>query len=121
MSNYPRYVSQVKINISVSLYIFARALHIYNIIMFSIFFRCSYCCLWTHILNECFYFFLFNTGNRIEDFFYEKIDKKKPNRLTNSEYVGIDMIEAGNEFGPGTSYGMMMYFFFSLSNFLHLK
>lgn len=48
------------------------------------------------------------TGNRIEDFFYEKIDKKKPNRLSNLEYVGIDMIEAGNEFGPGIPYGKKM-------------
>ncbi|XP_053980399.1 endophilin-B1 isoform X2 [Hylaeus anthracinus] len=46
-----------------------------------------------------------NPGNRIEDFFYEKIDKKKPNRLTNLEYVGMDMIEAGNDFGPGIAYG----------------
>ncbi|KAG7210790.1 hypothetical protein KM043_012282 [Ampulex compressa] len=46
-----------------------------------------------------------NPGNRIEDFFYEKIDKKKPNRLSNLEYVGIDMIEAGNDFGPGAAYG----------------
>ncbi|XP_015111595.1 endophilin-B1 isoform X5 [Diachasma alloeum] len=46
-----------------------------------------------------------NPGNRIEDFFYEKIDKKKPNRLSNLEYVGVDMIEAGNEFGPGIAYG----------------
>ncbi|XP_020709241.1 endophilin-B1 isoform X6 [Athalia rosae] len=46
-----------------------------------------------------------NPGNRIEDFFFEKIDKKKPNRLSNLEYVGIDMIEAGNDFGPGTAYG----------------
>ncbi|XP_063985478.1 endophilin-B1 isoform X2 [Diachasmimorpha longicaudata] len=46
-----------------------------------------------------------NPGNRIEDFFYEKIDKKKPNRLSNLEYVGADMIEAGNEFGPGIAYG----------------
>ncbi|EZA61715.1 endophilin-B1 isoform X2 [Ooceraea biroi] len=46
-----------------------------------------------------------NPGNRIEDLFYEKIDKKKPNRLNNLEYVGHDMIEAGNDFGPGTAYG----------------
>lgn len=51
-------------------------------------------------------------GNRIEDFFYEKIDKKKPNRLSNLEYVGMDMIEAGNDFGPGIAYGI--YFFFYL-------
>lgn len=34
----------------------------------------------------------------------EKIDKK-PTRLSNSEYLGLDMIEAGNGFGPETSYG----------------
>lgn len=45
-------------------------------------------------------------GNRIEDFFYEKIDKKKPNRLSNLEYVGIDMIDAGNDFGSGMAYGL---------------
>lgn len=52
-----------------------------------------------------FNFILLPTGNRIEDFFFEKIDKKKPNRLTNLEYVGQDMIEAGNEFGSGIPYG----------------
>ncbi|XP_065226265.1 endophilin-B1 isoform X2 [Planococcus citri] len=46
-----------------------------------------------------------NPGNRVEDYLFEKIDKKKPNRLSTLEYLGIDMIEAGNEFGPGTSYG----------------
>ncbi|KAJ9583641.1 hypothetical protein L9F63_022022, partial [Diploptera punctata] len=46
-----------------------------------------------------------NPGNRVEDFLFEKIDKKRPNRLSNLEYLGLDMIEAGNEFGPGTAYG----------------
>ncbi|XP_011876444.1 PREDICTED: endophilin-B1 isoform X2 [Vollenhovia emeryi] len=46
-----------------------------------------------------------NPGNRIEDFFYEKIDKRRPNRLSNLECVGTDMIEAGNDFGPGIAYG----------------
>ncbi|KDR22645.1 hypothetical protein L798_12778, partial [Zootermopsis nevadensis] len=46
-----------------------------------------------------------NPGNRVEDFLYEKIEKKRPNRLSNLEYLGLDMIEAGNEFGPGTAYG----------------
>ncbi|KAG8267825.1 Endophilin-B1 [Homalodisca vitripennis] len=44
-------------------------------------------------------------GYRVEDFLFEKIDKKRPNRLSNLEYLGLDMIEAGNEFGPGTAYG----------------
>ncbi|KYB27233.1 Endophilin-A-like Protein [Tribolium castaneum] len=46
-----------------------------------------------------------NPGNRIEDFIYEKIDKKRPSRLSNLEYLGLDMIEAGNVYGPGTAYG----------------
>lgn len=53
-------------------------------------------------------FVLFSvTGNRVEDYLFEKIEKKKPNRLSNIEYLGLDMIEAGNEFGPGTAYGML--------------
>lgn len=40
-----------------------------------------------------------NPGNRVEDFIFEKIEKKKPQRLSNIEYLGLDMIEAGSEFG----------------------
>lgn len=46
-----------------------------------------------------------NPGNRVEDFLFEKIEKKKPNRLSNLEYLGQDMIDAANDFGPGTAYG----------------
>jgi endophilin-B len=41
----------------------------------------------------------------MEEFFYEKMDKKKRDRLTSTETLGQYMIDAGNEFGPGTSYG----------------
>lgn len=34
-----------------------------------------------------------NPGNRAEDFIFEKIEKKKPTRLSNIEYMGLDMIE----------------------------
>ena len=51
---------------------------------------------------------LIHAGNRVEDFLFEKIEKKRPNRLSNLEYLGLDMIEAGNEFGPGTAYGMFL-------------
>lgn len=34
-----------------------------------------------------------NPGNRVEDFIFEKIEKKKPTRLSNLEYLGLDMIE----------------------------
>ena len=46
-----------------------------------------------------------NPGIRIGDFIYDKMEKKRPSRLSNLEYLGLDMIEAGNEFGPGTVYG----------------
>lgn len=58
----------------------------------------------SYIVNYIWPYILF-TGYRVEDFLFEKIDKKRPNRLSNLEYLGQDMIEAGNEFGPGTAYG----------------
>lgn len=33
-----------------------------------------------------------NPGNRIEDFVYEKIEKQRPSRLSNLEYLGINLI-----------------------------
>lgn len=36
-----------------------------------------------------------NPGNRAEDYIFEKIEKKKPTRLSNLEYMGLDMIEVG--------------------------
>ena len=44
-------------------------------------------------------------GLRAEEFVYQKLDKPKPPRLTESEALGQSMIEAGNDFGPGTNYG----------------
>ncbi|XP_037916260.1 endophilin-B1 isoform X2 [Hermetia illucens] len=46
-----------------------------------------------------------NPGNRMEDYIFEKIEKKKPTRLSNLEYLGLDMIEAGGEFGQDSPYG----------------
>ncbi|XP_032829104.1 endophilin-B1-like isoform X3 [Petromyzon marinus] len=46
-----------------------------------------------------------NPNARIEDYFFEKLEGKAPLRATNSEYLGQYMIEAGQEFGPGTAYG----------------
>lgn len=37
-----------------------------------------------------------NPGNRAEDYLFEKIEKKKPVRLSNIEYLGLDMIEVRN-------------------------
>lgn len=46
-----------------------------------------------------------NPNNRIEDFFFEKLDKKPRDRLSNLEMFGVDLLEAGNDFGSGTPYG----------------
>ncbi|XP_032856668.2 endophilin-B1 isoform X2 [Tyto alba] len=46
-----------------------------------------------------------NPNARIEEFVYEKLDRKAPSRMNNPELLGQYMIDAGNEFGPGTAYG----------------
>ncbi|XP_055838353.1 endophilin-B1 isoform X2 [Episyrphus balteatus] len=49
-----------------------------------------------------------NPGNRVEDYIFEKIEKKKPSRLSNLEYLALDMIEAGGDFGQDSPYGMAL-------------
>ncbi|XP_069823733.1 endophilin-B1 [Dendropsophus ebraccatus] len=46
-----------------------------------------------------------NPNARIEEFVYEKLERKAPSRLNNQEQLSQYMIDAGNEFGPGTAYG----------------
>uniref|UniRef100_A0A4W5JM74 Endophilin-B1 n=1 Tax=Hucho hucho TaxID=62062 RepID=A0A4W5JM74_9TELE len=46
-----------------------------------------------------------NPNVRIEEFLYEKLEKKVPTRMNNHEMLGQYMIESGSEFGPGTAYG----------------
>nr|XP_040051044.1 endophilin-B2a isoform X6 [Gasterosteus aculeatus aculeatus] len=46
-----------------------------------------------------------HTGARIEEFLYEKLDRKAPSRVTNGELLGQYMTDAAKEFGPGTPYG----------------
>ncbi|XP_030624051.1 endophilin-B1a isoform X2 [Chanos chanos] len=46
-----------------------------------------------------------NPNVRIEEFLYEKLEKKVPSRVNNHELLGQSMIDSGNEFGPGTAYG----------------
>ncbi|XP_062235565.1 endophilin-B1a [Platichthys flesus] len=46
-----------------------------------------------------------NPNLRLEEFVYEKLEKKAPTRVNNHELLGQSMIESGNEFGPGTAYG----------------
>lgn len=47
----------------------------------------------------------FYAGARIEEFLYEKLDRKAPSRITNGELLGQYMEDAAKEFGPGTPYG----------------
>ncbi|XP_035246965.1 endophilin-B2-like isoform X10 [Anguilla anguilla] len=46
-----------------------------------------------------------HTGARIEEFFYEKLDRKVPSRATNGELLGQYMLDAAKDFGPSTPYG----------------
>ncbi|XP_078143026.1 endophilin-B2b isoform X1 [Centroberyx gerrardi] len=46
-----------------------------------------------------------NPSARIEEFLYEKLDKKLPSRTTNAELLGQYMLDAAKDFGPGTPYG----------------
>lgn len=46
-----------------------------------------------------------NPKTRMEDFVYSKLDRKPPGRLNNAEQLGLIMTQAGQDFGPGTSYG----------------
>lgn len=46
-----------------------------------------------------------NPNQRMEDMVYEKLDKRKKDRVTNFETLGTSMVDAGHDFGPGTSYG----------------
>lgn len=44
-------------------------------------------------------------GARIEEFIYDKLDRKLPSKTTNAELLGQYMLDAANDFGPGTPYG----------------
>ncbi|XP_062269018.1 endophilin-B2b isoform X2 [Platichthys flesus] len=46
-----------------------------------------------------------NPSSRIEEFIYDKLDKKLPSRTTNAELLGQHMLDAAQEFGPETPYG----------------
>uniref|UniRef100_A0A8C5HB56 Endophilin-B1 n=1 Tax=Gouania willdenowi TaxID=441366 RepID=A0A8C5HB56_GOUWI len=46
-----------------------------------------------------------NPNVRLEEFVYEKLEKKAPTRMNNHELLGQSMIDSGSEFGPGTAYG----------------
>lgn len=58
-----------------------------------------------HLLLMLLYLSICAAGARIEEFLYEKLDRKVPPRPTNGEILGQFMLEAAKEFGPGTPYG----------------
>lgn len=41
----------------------------------------------------------------MEEFLYEKLDRKVPSRVTNGELLAQYMAEAASELGPSTPYG----------------
>lgn len=41
----------------------------------------------------------------MEEFLYEKLDRKVPSRVTNGELLAQYMAEAAGELGPSTPYG----------------
>ncbi|KAE8583085.1 hypothetical protein XENTR_v10020420 [Xenopus tropicalis] len=45
---------------------------------------------------------------RVEEFLYEKLDRKIPSRVTTAELLGQYMTEAANDFGPSTPYGQTL-------------
>ncbi|KAH0615431.1 hypothetical protein JD844_004642 [Phrynosoma platyrhinos] len=46
-----------------------------------------------------------NPSARVEEFLYEKLDRKVPSRVTNGELLAQYMLEAANDFGPTSPYG----------------
>ncbi|XP_077593116.1 endophilin-B2-like isoform X4 [Stigmatopora nigra] len=46
-----------------------------------------------------------NPSARIEEFIYDKLEKKLPSRTTNAELLGQYMLDAASEFGAETPYG----------------
>ncbi|XP_027881601.1 endophilin-B2-like isoform X1 [Xiphophorus couchianus] len=46
-----------------------------------------------------------HTGARIEEYIYDKLDRKLPSRTTNAELLGQFMLDAAKEFGADTPYG----------------
>ncbi|XP_026478688.1 LOW QUALITY PROTEIN: endophilin-B1-like [Ctenocephalides felis] len=68
--------------------------------------RCDQVKQWTEkLIKDTEAVLIPNPSQRVEDIIFDKIEKKRPQRLSNLEYLGSDMIEAGNTFGQYTDYG----------------
>lgn len=46
-------------------------------------------------------------GARIEEFIYDKLDRKLPSKVTNAELLGQHMLDAATDLGPQTPYGQL--------------
>ncbi len=55
--------------------------------------------------------FLYIAGARVEDYVFEKLDKKSPARPTNSFLLGQTLTYAGRELNPGSEYGNFKYLY----------
>lgn len=62
--------------------------------------------LWLYCACMIYNFLFVVIGVRIEEFMYEKLDKKNPPRPTNAFLLGQIMQDASQDVGPGTGYGM---------------
>ncbi|XP_063288713.1 endophilin-B2 isoform X6 [Pelobates fuscus] len=49
-----------------------------------------------------------NPSARVEEFLYEKLDRKVPCRVSNGELLGQHMNDAANDFGPSSPYGQTL-------------
>lgn len=69
--------------------------------------RCDTTKLWTEkLVRDVDQVLTPNPGNRVEDFLLDKIERRRREaRLSNLDYLGVDMVEAGNDLGAGTLYG----------------
>jgi hypothetical protein len=47
-------------------------------------------------ISLIFVLFIYFSDVRMEDFFYEKLDKKKRDRISDHELLGVIMVDAGN-------------------------
>lgn len=49
-----------------------------------------------------------NPNHRVEDFLFSTVNRNPPNRINNCEQLGLTMIDAGKDLGPGTAYGNVL-------------
>ena len=49
----------------------------------------------------------------------DKIERRRLARLSNLDYLGVDMVEAGNDFGPGTLYGQILTQILQISSLIN--